>query len=99
MGDMIPEEKIIEIFGFPEEKMICMNCRNAVRLCQINGVDYKFYEVIEDLVGGKFIRNVPVTKDLMSRLNLSSADKISVPQIFVGGVHIGGLQDLKNYFK
>ena len=90
---------LIEIFGFPEDKIICRNCRNAVRLCEMHGSNFKFYHVIDDLIGGKFIRNPEVTLDLMNRLGLTSSDKISVPQIFVDGEHIGGLQDLKIYFK
>lgn len=98
-GDSETTGPLIEIFGFPEDKIICMNCRNAVRLCEMHGVNYEFHNVIDDLVGGKFIRNPDVTIDLMKRLGLTSSDKISVPQIFVDGEHIGGLYDLKNYFK
>lgn len=90
---------MIEIYGFPEDKVICPNCRNAVRLCELNGVPYVFYPVISDLVRGNFVRNMPVTLELMGRLGIESAEQISVPQIFIDGNHLGGLTDLKLFFK
>ncbi|MGL5306474.1 MAG: glutaredoxin domain-containing protein [Aeromonas veronii] len=90
---------MIEIFGFREDKIVCPNCMKSKRLCEENGVEYKFHSVITDLVGGKAVRDIPVVKDLVSRMGWTWTDPISVPQIFVDGKHVGGLQDLRAYFR
>lgn len=90
---------MIEIFGFREDKIMCPNCMKSKRLCEENGVEYKFHSVITDLIAGKIIRDIEVTKDLVARMGWTSEDPISVPQIFVNGEHVGGLYDLRVYFK
>lgn len=89
----------IEIYGFPEDVIICPNCRNAERLCKLHGVNYTFHPIIDEIVQGRAVRNIENTHTLMRRMGKSSSDTIKVPQIFVNNEHIGGLQDLKNYFK
>lgn len=90
---------MIEIFGFREDKILCPNCMKSKRLCEDNGVEYKFYSVITDVVAGKVVRDVPVVKDLVARMGWDAIHPINVPQIFVDGKHIGGLQDLRTYFR
>lgn len=90
---------MIEIFGFREDKIMCPNCMKSKRLCEENGVEYKFHSVITDVVGGKVVRDVDVTKELVARMGWTSQDPINVPQIFLDGKYVGGLQELRNYFR
>lgn len=90
---------MIEIFGFREDKIMCPNCMKSKRLCEENGVEYKFHSVITDVVGGKAVRDVPVVKDLVARMGWTSQDPINVPQIFLDGKYVGGLQELRIYFR
>lgn len=90
---------MIEIFGMPEDKLVCPNCRKAVQLCKDHGFEFKFYPVFTDIVKGKLLKNEPVVRDLMQRLGQTDNTPIQVPQIFVDGKHIGGLQDFRAEMK
>ena len=90
---------MIEIFGFREDKIMCPNCMKSKQLCEDNGVEYKFHSVITDVVGGRAVRDMEVTKDLVARMGWTWGDPISVPKIFLDGKYIGGLQELRIYFR
>lgn len=89
---------MIEIYGFPHDVMNCPNCRNAVKMCELNGADYKFYPLIDGIFRGKLIRNKENTDELLRRLGQTD-DNVSVPKIFVDGEFIGNLGDLREYFR
>lgn len=89
----------IEIYGFPSDKILCPNCRKVVQLCEDKGLPFVFKPVVDDLIGGKLIRNIPNVTELVSRMGWDSKHPINVPQIFVSGVHIGGLSDFRMYCK
>lgn len=90
---------MIEIYGFPSDKVMCPNCRKSVQMCEDKGLEYIFKPIIDDLIGGKFIRNIPNTRELVNRMNWPDTHPINVPQIFAYGSHIGGLGGFKEYCK
>lgn len=62
-------------------KMFCPYCARAKRLLESKGVDYEEYEIS---AGG------PKRQEMLSRAN----GPTTVPQIFIGGRHVGGSDDL-----
>lgn len=62
-------------------KMMCPYCVRAKRLLDEKGVDYEEYDIS---LGG------PRRAEMMERAN----GGYTVPQIFIGGRHIGGSDDL-----
>lgn len=89
----------IEIYGFPADKILCPNCMKVVNLCKEKGLSYEFKPVVDDLIGGKIIRNIPNTQELIKRMEWSDKDPINVPQVFANGVHLGGLSAFRMYCK
>ena len=89
---------MIEIYGFPPDKILCPNCRKAVQLCEDNNLEFKFYPIIDDLVRGRGIPNNNA-KVLASRLGKGERDSLEVPQVFVDGIPIGGLSGIRNYVR
>lgn len=89
---------MIEIYGFPADKILCPNCRKAVSLCEENNLEFKFYPIIDDLIRGRGVPNEKA-KELANRLGKTERDKLEVPQIFVDNVPVGGLSGIRNFVK
>jgi glutaredoxin 3 len=62
-------------------KMFCPYCVRAKRLLGEKGVDFEEYDIT---LGG------PKRAEMIQRAN----GRTTVPQIFVGGTHVGGSDDL-----
>ena len=62
-------------------KMFCPYCARAKRLLDEKGVDYEEFEIS---AGGE------KRQEMLSRAN----GRTTVPQIFIGGRHVGGSDDL-----
>jgi glutaredoxin 3 len=62
-------------------KMFCPYCVRAKRLLDEKGVDFEEYDIS---LGG------PKRAEMVQRAN----GRTTVPQIFIGGVHVGGSDDL-----
>jgi glutaredoxin 3 len=62
-------------------KMFCPYCVRAKRLLDEKGVDFEEYDIS---LGG------PKRAEMIQRAN----GRTTVPQIFIGGVHVGGSDDL-----
>jgi glutaredoxin 3 len=63
-------------------KAFCPYCARAKRLLDDRGADYEEFEISSD--SGK-------RSEMLARAN----GRITVPQIFIGGRHIGGSDDLQ----
>jgi glutaredoxin 3 len=62
-------------------KMFCPYCVRAKRLLDEKGVDFEEYDIS---LGG------PKRAEMIQRAN----GRTTVPQIFIGGIHVGGSDDL-----
>jgi glutaredoxin 3 len=62
-------------------KMFCPYCVRAKRLLDEKGVDFEEYDIS---LGG------PKRAEMIQR----ASGRTTVPQIFIGGVHVGGSDDL-----
>ena len=62
-------------------KMFCPYCVRAKRLLDEKGVDFEEYDIT---LGG------PKRAEMIQRAH----GRTTVPQIFIGGVHVGGSDDL-----
>lgn len=94
----------IEIFGYDPSVYTCAPCINAKRLCELKqekfNIDLHFYSVAKGLTESKKpILDTKVTDDLCKRLQRTSPMGMSMPQIFVDGVSIGGFDKLREFLK
>ena len=73
------EEHLIEIWGKP----YCPYCDKAIRLCDKEGLNYKYYQLDEDYTKEELVELFPNTKML--------------PQITIDNKHIGGFMELRTF--
>lgn len=71
---------MIDIYGTKD----CPACKTAVKLCEMNSVEYKYYDLMED-------------PTLMDALLVAIGSFRTVPQIFDDEKHIGGYEDLVSH--
>lgn len=90
------QNKVV-IYGFDSALKYCMYCEMAKNLCKSRKIEYIFKSVIEpkdnDL---KFDYNEEVKQELLQKLGKSELAGTTMPQIFVGDVHVGGFTDFKD---
>jgi glutaredoxin 3 len=60
----------------------CNYCRQAKALLYEMGVNYMELDISNELHRNEFVQRLPRTR--------------SIPQVFVGGQHIGGFEDLQS---
>lgn len=72
---------MIDIYGTKD----CPACKTAVKLCELNNVEFAYYDLMED-------------PNLMDALVTRIGGFRTVPQIFNDEVYIGGYEDLVDYF-
>ncbi|AKA61921.1 glutaredoxin [Proteus phage vB_PmiM_Pm5461] len=86
---------MITIYGIPEEVGRCYSCKEAIRLCNEYGIEYKFIPVLYNTKDGfDYHRDTIVSlAKLLNKQNLS----IIYPQIFIDDKPVGGLSGLKSY--
>ena len=70
----------IEIYG----KQDCAYCVRAKLLCDLQSLDYTYYDIMED-------------DDALDRV--METGQRTVPQIFADGKHIGGFLEFSAYVK
>ena len=63
----------------------CPACKTAVKLCELNNVEFAYYDLMEE-------------PNLMDALVARIGGFRTVPQIFNDEDHIGGYEDLVDYF-
>ena len=63
----------------------CPACKTAVKLCELNNVEFAYYDLMEE-------------PNLMDALVTRIGGFRTVPQIFNDEDHIGGYEDLVDYF-
>lgn len=77
----------IEVYGHDD----CPYCLRAKALLQEKGWNYIYHNVKEDP------REFDKLRQILSKFGI--VDKITVPQIFVNGEHIGGYLDFLDYVR
>lgn len=90
----------IEIYGYAPEFYTCAPCINAKRLCELRkekfDIDMTFISVAKGRTeSGKPVLDAKVTEELCKRLQRSTVMGMTMPQIFVDGVSIGGFDKLR----
>ena len=82
----------VEIYGFDPKHFKCVPCINAKRLADIKKLDYTFIPVSE---GEGPVLNKKIIDQLVKRLNRRSEVGLTMPQIFIDDVSIGGFDKFK----
>ena len=81
----------VQIYSKPD----CGYCLNAKNWFKEHGIDYIEHSLINEDDQMEFIQRVNNVEEKLG----NKMDKLtSVPQIFVNEVHIGGFQELEDYF-
>lgn len=94
----------VEIYGYAPEFYTCAPCINAKRMCELKkdkfGIDLSFYSVAKGRTeSGKPILDTKVTEELCKRLQRSTVMGMTMPQIFIDNVSIGGFDKLREHLK
>lgn len=89
---------MVEVYGIPKEVYNCWGCQASIKLLESLQIPYQFYEVVKRVDNELgFEYNRPKIEELAKRINSGSL-KITYPQIFIDGVHIGGYDNLRKYY-
>lgn len=88
---------MIEIYGFDEKYFNCVPCQNAKRFCSARKKDYTFKSVVNGKDGSGLVFDEPIVDELLQRLGRESKVGLTMPQVFVDGVSIGGFDKLREY--
>ena len=94
----------IEIYGYTQEFYTCAPCINAKRMCELKkekfDIDMTFYSVAKGkTASGKPVLDTKVTEELCKRLQRTTVMGMTMPQIFIDGVSIGGFDKLREVLK
>lgn len=94
----------VEIYGYAPEFYTCAPCINAKRLCELKkekmNIDMTFVSVAKGRTeSGKPILDTKVTEELCKRLQRTSVMGMTMPQVFVDGIAIGGFNELRERLK
>lgn len=89
---------MLTIYGIPEEVGRCYSCREAIKVCKENDLEYTFIPVMyadpESPTGFGFYRDE--IKKLAIKLHKDNL-RIVYPQIFENEKYIGSLLQFKKY--
>ncbi|QQV88937.1 thioredoxin [Providencia phage PSTRCR_121] len=85
---------MIKIYGFNPDHFKCAPCINAKRFCETKGHEYEFISV-SSAPGPEF--NQEVIAELLQMLGRESQVGLTMPQVFIDGVSIGGFDDLRKH--
>lgn len=89
---------MLTIFGYDEKIHKCVPCLNAKRFCTVKKLPYEFISVVNGKDDNGPVFNKSVVDNLLTRLGRDTQVGLTMPQIFWGGEHIGGFDDLKTFF-
>ena len=94
----------VEIYGYDPQFYTCAPCINAKRLCDLKkekmSLDVSFYSVAKGRTeSGKPILDTKITDELCKRLQRATVMGMTMPQIFIDGISIGGFNELREQLK
>lgn len=88
---------MFKIFGYIPSVYNCAPCLNSKRLLDAKRKEYEFVSVADEKdADGKPILNETVISELE---NLLGTRRLTMPQIFHDGKHIGGFDQLREYVR
>lgn len=91
---------MFKIFGYDNNIHRCVPCLNAKRLLDAKKQPYEFISVVKGKCGNDLEFDNEVIQELLTRLNRPSQVGLTMPQVFdPKGAHIGGFDQLREYFK
>lgn len=85
-----------KIFGFVPSVYNCAPCMNAKRLLDAKGHQYEFVSVADSAIDGVPNLNEKVIDELEVAVGTR---RMTMPQIFKDGKHIGGFDQLKEHIR
>lgn len=87
---------MFKVFGYIPSVYNCAPCMNAKRLLDAKGYEYEFISVADSSTGGVPNLNEHVIDELEVAIGTR---RMTMPQIFKDGQHIGGFDQLKEYIR
>lgn len=86
---------MFKIYGYIPSVYSCAPCMNSKRLLDAKKHEYEFVSVAE-IVGDMMMLKQDVIDELEA---LTGTRKMTMPQIFHDGKHIGGFDQLREYVR
>jgi glutaredoxin len=87
---------MFKIYGYDSNVHRCTYCDNAKRLLDVKKQPYEFISIMPEK--GHF--DEAAVDEMLKLLGRESQVGLTVPQIFApNGTHIGGFNELRDYFK
>ena len=86
---------MFKVYGYLPSVYSCAPCLNSKRLLDAKGHEYEFISVAETVGGMKMLK-----EDVIAELeSLLGTRRLTMPQIFHDGKHVGGFDQLKDYIR
>lgn len=87
---------MFKVYGYKSEIHRCVFCDNAKRLLDVKKQSYEFINVMPE----KGVFDDEKIAELLTALGRESQVGLTMPQVFApDGSHIGGFNELREYFK
>jgi len=87
---------MFKVYGYIPSVYNCAPCLNSKRLLDAKGYEYEFISVADSKGETGPVLNEPVIAELESLLGTR---RLTMPQIFHDGKHVGGFDQLKDYIR
>lgn len=87
---------MFKIYGYTPSVYNCAPCLNSKRLLDAKKHPYEFVSVADSVEDGKPVLNEAVIDELEA---LVGTRRMTMPQIFHDGKHVGGFDQLREYVR